>query len=112
MAAPASSFSFKLEQLLSRLRLNDSALTTLDLKGNYISASGAIALAAALQHNSSLLKLDLSGAPYSGSNSIGASGVSALATALQYNSTLTSLDQRFNSIGDSGASELAAALPH
>ena len=52
------------------------------------------ALATALQHNSTLLNLDLSW------NNIGDSAACGLATALQHNSTLTALDLRFTNIGD------------
>src|SRR3989338_10798922 len=102
----AASSSFNLDQSLSRLRSNDSTLTTLDLRKNNIGDFGASALATALQHSSSLTTLNLF------LNNIGDSGANALATALQYNSSLTTLDISHNKIGASGASVLATALEH
>ena len=85
---------------------HNSTLRRLDLSNNSISDAGAVALAQALHHNSTLWKLDLS------NNSIGDAGAVALAQALHHNSTLGELDLSNNSIGDAGAVALAQALHH
>ena len=85
---------------------HNSTLTKLDLSNNSISDAGAAALAQALHHNSTLTKLDLS------NNSISDAGAAALAQALHHNSTLTKLDLSNNSISDAGTVALAQALHH
>ena len=77
--------------------LINSAVNDDDLHCSGISDAGAVALAQALHHNSTLTVLDLS------NNSIGDAGEVALAQALHRNSTLTRLDLSNNSIGDAGA---------
>ena len=94
---------FTLEIFLPRVCSNDPSLTTLNLSSQ-IGDSGAGALATALQHNTTLLFLNL---PH---NNICDSGLSALPTALQHNSTLISLNLSFNKICQSGASALGTAL--
>ena len=62
--------------------------------GNNIGSVGAIALSVALQHNSTLLNLNLSNSYYTSEyldNDIKTEGFAALAAALQYNSSLLSL---------------------
>ena len=71
-----------------------------------ISDDGAVALAHALHHNSTLRKLDLS------NNNISNAGAVALAQALHHNSTLRKLDLSNNNISDGGAVALAQALHH
>ena len=73
---------------------------------NSISDAGAVALAQALHHNSTLLELNLS------NNSISDAGAVALAQALHHNSTLLELNVSYNSISDAGAVALAQALHH
>ena len=68
--------------------------------------AGAVALAKALHHNSTLESLHLS------TNSISDGGAVALAQALHHNSTLNWLDLTNNSISDAGAVALAQALHH
>ena len=65
----------------------------LSLSDNNISDVGAVALAQALHHNSTL---DLS------NNNISDSGAVALAHALHHNSTLKKLDLSNNNISDGG----------
>ena len=85
---------------------HNSTLWKLDLSNNSIGDAGAVALAQALHHNSTLGELDLS------NNSIGDAGAVALAQALHHNSTLWKLHLSNNSIGDAGAVALAQALHH
>ena len=85
---------------------HNSTLEWLYLSNNSISDAGAVALAQALHHNSTLKKLDLS------NNSISDAGAVALAQALHHNSTLKGLDLSNNSISDAGAVALAQALHH
>ena len=67
------------------LGLGCSQDTFVSLMGMSISDDGAVALAQALQHNSTLLQVDLS------ENSISDDGAVALAQALRHNSTLKEL---------------------
>ena len=85
---------------------HNSTLTKLDLSNNSISDAGAVSVAEALHHNSTLTKLDLS------NNSISDAGAVALAQALHHNSILTRLHFSNNNISDAGAVALAQALHH
>ena len=78
----------------------------LDLSSNYsISDAGAVALAQALHHNSTLKVLDLS------NNSISDAGAVAIAQALHHNPTLERLDLSDNdAIGKEGTHQLVQAL--
>jgi hypothetical protein len=69
-----------------------------------IGAEGATAIATALQGNTALTTLDLSG------HSIGDEGALAIAAALKINSALTTLSLGYNGIGEIGALAIAAAL--
>ena len=73
---------------------------------NSISDAGAVALAQAFHHNSTLKELDLS------NNSISDAGAVALARALHHNPTLEWLVLSNNSVSDAGAVALAQALHH
>ena len=81
-------------------------LKELHLYNNSISDAGAVALAQALHHNSTLERLHLS------DNSISNAGAVALAQALHHNSTLKELHLSNTSISDAGAVALAQALHH
>ena len=73
--------------------------------GNNIGDAGAVALAVALHHNSTLNSLYLNG------NNIGDAGAVALAEALHHNSTLNNLDLNSNNnIGENGTHQLIQAL--
>ena len=85
---------------------HNSTLDMLDLSHNNISDVGAIALAQALHHNSTLKGLSLS------RNNISDAGATALAQALHHNSTLEKLYLSNNNISDAGATGLAQALHH
>ena len=85
---------------------HNSTLLELNLSNNSISDAGAVALAQALHHNSTLLELNVS------YNSISDAGAVALAQALHHNSTLTELNLSKNNISDAGAVALAQALHH
>ena len=85
---------------------HNSTLKVLDLSNNSISDAGAVALAQALHHNSTLKEL------YLYNNSISDAGAVALAQALHHNSTLKELYLYNNSISDAGVVALAQALHH
>ena len=87
-----------------RLGLGCSQDTSLSLVYMSISDAGAVALAQALHHNSTLKWLYLS------NNDISDGGAVALAQALNYNSTLKWLYLSNNNISDGGAVALAQAL--
>jgi hypothetical protein len=92
--------------LLERIRNNDSALSSLDLRGNQIGDAGAKDLSDALKHNTTLTSHSL------GVNLMGDVGAKDLSDALKYNSTLTSLNLDVNVIGAAGAKDLSDALIH
>ena len=85
---------------------HNSTLKLLKLSNNSINDAGAVALAWALHHNSTLEWLKLS------NNSINNAGAVALAQALHHNSTLEWLKLSNNSINDAGAVALGQALHH
>ena len=85
---------------------HNSTLKVLPLSNYRISDAGAEALAQALHHNSTLEWLDLP------NNSISGAGALALAQGLHHNSTLTLLNLYNNSISDAGAIALAQGLQH
>ena len=85
---------------------HNSTLERLDLYNNNISDGGVVALAQALHHNSTLDRLDLY------NNNISDGGAVALAQALHHNSTLKMLFLSNNNISDAGAVALAQALHH
>ena len=68
--------------------------------------SNAAAIATALQHNTSLQKLDLT------DNKMSAVGARALATSLQHNTSLQTLVLNWNEIDDDGATAIAVVLQH
>ena len=92
----------KFSEILKQIKEN--TLERLDLYGNRIGDAGAMALATALQTNTSLKALDLR------LNKIGDAGAKDLATALHTNTSLTTLDLHGNIIRDAGAKDLATAL--
>ena len=85
---------------------HNSTIQELDLSNNSISDDGAVALAQTLHHNSTIQELDLY------NNSISDDGAVALAQALHHNSTMQELDLYNNSISDDGAVALAQTLHH
>ena len=85
---------------------HNSTLEWLSLYNNNISDVGTVALAQVLHHNSTLKVL------YLFENSITDAGAVALAKALHHNSTLKELELSNNSISDAGAVALAQALHH
>ncbi|KAI8596490.1 hypothetical protein EDD21DRAFT_422222 [Dissophora ornata] len=89
---------------LSGALITNTALTTLDLRGNSIGMEGALSLSEALKTNTTLTTLNL------WSNSIGNEEALALSEALKTNSTLTTLNLWSNSIGNEGALALSEAL--
>ena len=89
-----------------RLGLGCSQDTSLSLGRISIGDAGAVALAQALHHNSTLKNLYLSNI------NISDAGAVALALALHHNSTLKLLDLSNNNINDAGAVALAHTLHH
>eukprot|EP00812_Abedinium_dasypus_P003266 NODE_1402_length_1151_cov_323.447080.p1 GENE.NODE_1402_length_1151_cov_323.447080~~NODE_1402_length_1151_cov_323.447080.p1 ORF type:complete len:335 (+),score=116.77 NODE_1402_length_1151_cov_323.447080:116-1006(+) len=100
------SFDDRAAEALAAALQHNTTLKELYLRGNRIGDDGAKALAAALRHNTTLTVLDLE------DNKIGDGGAEALAAALQHNTTLETLLLSHNEIGDDGAKALAAALQH
>ena len=92
--------------LAQALKSIDMITLNLSENDNAIGDDGAVALAEALHHNSTLKELYLS------TNSIGDDGAVALAKALHHNSTLKILYLSYNGISDDGAVALAKALHH
>ena len=82
----------------------NTTLTNLNLSGNNLGPSGAESLATALKINTSLSNLIFSG------NNLGPAGAESLATALKTNTILTNLDFSGNNVGPAGAESLATAL--
>ena len=82
------------DEVLKRLRSNDTTLTTLSLAGNNLGEVGAAAVAGALQRNTTLTTLNL------GYNGLGDVGGAAVAGALERNTTLTTLDLVGNAVSD------------
>ena len=91
---------------LAQALCHNSSLKLLDLSNNSISDAGAAALAKPLYRKSPLRSLDLS------NNSISDAGGAALAKALHRNTSLVNLNLSNNSISDTGAAALAKALHH
>ena len=79
-------------------------ITSLNLCGKRITASGCASLSTAITSNSSLTNMDLS------FNGIGPSGADSLCQALPCNSSLTNLDLTQNSLLDAGATSLSRGL--
>ena len=82
----------------------NTTLTNLNLSGNNLGPSSAESLATALKTNTSLSNLNFSG------NNLGPAGAESLATALKTNTALTNLNLYFNNLGPAGAESLATAL--
>ena len=91
---------------LAQALRHNSTLMELNLSNKGISDAGAVVLAQALHHNSTLQSLYLS------NNSISDAGAVALAQALRHNSTLMELNLSNKGISDAGAVVLAQALHH
>ena len=87
------------------LKARSCSLRVLNLRDNMIPASGAVALAAALRHNSGLQELDLSA-----NAELGHEGAVALSGALVHNTTLLTLNLGGCSLGDDGCMALAQSL--
>lgn len=90
--------------LADALRAGSCSLTEINFRENQITGAGAVALAAALRHNSSVRTLDLS------ANPLGFEGAAALSGALVHNCTLERLNLGSCSLGDDGCAALAQGL--
>ncbi|KAL3250649.1 hypothetical protein MRX96_055433 [Rhipicephalus microplus] len=82
----------------------NTTLRLVTLQRVKLQANGAVAIAAALAENTTLVSLRIA------SNSIGPVGARALAETLKTNSSLSVLDLRDNAIGTSGAMAFATTL--
>jgi Leucine-rich repeat (LRR) protein len=82
----------------------NQTLKSLDMGGNLICDSGAVAIASSLRINNILTKLELNG------NSVGSVGAVALAEMLTVNTSLVELALGKNRIGNEGVISLASAL--
>ena len=90
--------------VLAAVLETNTTLTKLDLSWNNLGPAGAESLATALKTNTTLTNLDLS------DNNLGPAGAESLATALKTNTTLTNLKLSDNNLGPAGAESLAIAL--
>lgn len=79
-------------------------LTRIRLNGGHIRNAGAVAFAAVLRTNTSMIEVDIS------NNYIGSVGAPALASAVSSNRTLIKLNLRLNEIDDDGGIAFANAL--
>jgi hypothetical protein len=87
------------------------ALTKLSLAQNELEEQGTKAICEALEQNTTLKELDISGSLYGGNSNIGGTaGVKHVAKMLGVNGGLTRVDVRHNKIVGDGASQLAAAV--
>ena len=86
------------------LEIREADLDEDRIEGEGIGDSAAAVLATALETNTTLTNLNLSG------NNLGPSGAESLATALKRNTILTNLDFSGNNVGPFGAESLATAL--
>ena len=82
----------------------NTTLERLELSGNAVDAAGAAALAEALASSTSLKALNLS------DNYVGAAGALSLASALRQNQSLVELRARANELGDEGVGAICEAL--
>jgi len=89
---------------LARALQSNTTLVSLDIEDNAICDVGATALAQGLTHNVALEKLDLH------NNGIGPAGAKALGRALAANASLKTLMLTFNQVADDGAYHLAESL--
>ncbi|MDF3047269.1 MAG: hypothetical protein K0R73_387 [Candidatus Midichloriaceae bacterium] len=93
-----------LREICEKLKANDESLTKLDLSRVGILNEGAIALAEALEFNTTLTTLNLSGC------GIHAEGAMVLSKSLKNNRSLTSLDLLHNMINTQGFVALTGLL--
>ena len=82
----------------------ENALTDINIFNNYIAYHGAVAIADALQNNTTLKSLELR------HNDIEDDGAKAFADVLQHNNTLTSLNLSNNKISDTGIHAICKSL--
>ena len=90
--------------LSDALKANNTYLTSLNLQGNRLTATGATELFQAMALNTTLTELSLF------DNNISDTGATELSKALVVNNALAKLDLAQNQIGDTGAAELSKAL--
>jgi Leucine-rich repeat (LRR) protein len=91
-------------EILQRLRNNDSTLTSLSLISDQISDEGAKALAEVIEKNTTLTSLNL------GWNEINAEGAKALVEVIVKNTSLRALYLGHNQISDEGAKTITEVL--
>ena len=82
----------------------NTTLKNLDISGNNISDAGAAAISDSLTSNSSLAKLNIS------SNNITSEGAKKIAQAIQVNTILKKLDISSNNISDAGVAAISDSL--
>ena len=80
------------DEVMRRLRTNDTTLTTLDLSHHGLGDVGGAAVAGALERNTTLTTLNLR------YNGLGEVGGAAVAGALERNTTLTTLNLEGNGV--------------
>ncbi|CAF1185496.1 unnamed protein product [Adineta ricciae] len=96
----------RLSQISFDASITKEALTTVDLSDSCIDDQSTQDLAAALEHDNTLLSLNLL------RNRIGDAGAECLANALKSNTTLNTINLSSNRITDVGAQHLAKCLEH
>ena len=82
------------DEVMRRLRTNDTTLTTLDLSHHGLGDVGGAAVAGALERNTTLTALDLA------ESDLGEVGGAAISGALERNTTLTTLELEDNGVHD------------
>lgn len=100
----SSSVDEQLQGICQQLARNDPDLFLVDLGGTPVRDAGAIAIAATLPNNTSLLWLDLSNCGLSNDALV------AIINGLQHNSSIEYLDLGENEISDEAAAALSAML--
>eukprot|EP00900_Chrysochromulina_parva_P006654 jgi/Chrpa1/15990/Chrysochromulina_OHIO_Genome00024039-RA len=90
------------------LRVN-GALTKLSLAQNFLKEAGTKAICEALEQNTTLKELDISGG-HRGSNTGGSAGAKHVAKMVRVNGGLAKIDLRWNELGPAGAVALAPAI--
>ena len=100
----SNSIGDKGASILAEWLNHNNTLLTLDVSMNGIGSEGTTALAEALKCNNTLHTLNIS------TNRIGREGAKAVAEALKCNTSLHTLDVSLNSIGSEGAVALAEAV--
>lgn len=88
----------------------DNSLESLDISCSRVGDEGLEYIARALENNTTLKELKISGDLHYQGKKVGDRGMKALSKALKLNASITSIDLSFNDIGDEGLRYLMEAL--